>query len=117
YRYVISPTINSSYRNMFNDKLINYYFLKSLTDKACPILGYIDSNGKASTIDDSIRPALYVIKPKNGWGGKGIRVIENIDNLNQYKKYIICPFITANPYAHQIYPGSLNTVRILTYVF
>lgn len=113
-RYVQTPFINYNYKVLFNDKLVNYYFLSKYTDKICPILCYIDYEGNYVNICEKRKQGRFVYKPNNGWGGKGIEIKENIEKNKDYKNYIIVPFVTNHQYAKSIFPKSLNTIRLLT---
>ena len=68
-----------------------------------------------SEYDDEI-----VIKEEGGWGGEQVRVINssdfNVSELNKWKNYVIQPFVRQYKVLNDLYPHSVNTFRVNTFI-
>lgn len=94
FRYNKFWQITDNYRVLFNDKLVNYYFLKNFTSKLCPIYGYFDQNNVFNIIDDNAkRTGPFFIKPRNGFAGRGVILTDDYKSIEPPKNSIVCPQI------------------------
>ena len=133
-RYLKTIYINYNFRSLFRDKYISYIFLRQYTDKTVPVYALVD-NGKCYFLDphdtlESIcqKEKKFVIKPRLGYAGKGVLVLEVADGkyfLNGVEtpekdlfkgvdSHVLVPYVYQHQYAAAIYPKTLNTIRLLT---
>ncbi len=138
-----APSINGSASILFDSKLIFSYLLKN-SDRVHHPEFYIE-NGRFisfpsglvvnhSKLGDLLEPGKYVVKPSGGGGGEGIQFFEYFENnwsnesveytskgladlkLKRGNELLIYKQILQTGFANQVYPWSLNTVRMLTMV-
>ncbi|WP_423148046.1 sugar-transfer associated ATP-grasp domain-containing protein [Rubrolithibacter danxiaensis] len=132
-RYLSHVFINHKYKNLFKDKYSNFLYLRQYTDKLVPVYALVD-NGKCYLLGHSSLDELFekenkfVIKPRTGWGGKGVAVLEVKENkysieskavekediFKGFNNHVLVPYIRQHEYAADINPQSLNTIRFLT---
>lgn len=134
-RYLNTVFINYPNREMLNDKYACYLFLKDFTDKVVPVYGLIN-NGYLFTVNkyrdaDELFESerKIVLKPRNGRGGEGVIVLDvergrisapgqgEVDFptvIRNLKNCILVPYVHQHEYASKIFPGSLNTIRLMT---
>ena len=136
-RYLKTVFINYNNRNLIQDKYGCYLFLKEFTDKVVPVYALIDRGelyfvDKYPTLDELLaNQTKLVLKPRVGRGGDGVMVVtvqggkvylnarECFDfraAIKRLKNYIIVPYVEPHSYSARIFPGSLNTIRLLTCV-
>ncbi|HEY9156288.1 MAG TPA: sugar-transfer associated ATP-grasp domain-containing protein [Opitutaceae bacterium] len=115
--------INSSFvKAQLNDKLSFHLLLRELGSggKMAPLIGVV-CDGEFTSFSDfeTIEAALLlhpriVVKPVDGLGGFGIYVLEKTSDLRRQGTYILEAAIRQHEYANNIFPGSVNTMRIMT---
>lgn len=137
YKRILSRDIDGDYKLLLDDKLlfteffsrmvkvpaIEYYIKDGLYDKSLcrtTFEGFItDFKGKK-----------YILKPNNGGGGHGVHIIEEKDGIfidykpatvaqledliKKSNNSIINEYITQHEYASEIFPHSVNTIRLIT---
>ena len=134
-----TQAINGPYSIVLNDKTLFYKLLspKGVTPKFFGSIkrGNIYINNIKSNNDELIQllknKGSIIIKKNKGGGGKGIYRIEYKDSMfkinneevtkeeffkfmSNLDDYIISEYIQQADYANRIYPGTTNTIRILT---
>ena len=134
-RYLNTVFINYPNREMLNDKYACYLFLKDFTDKVVPVYGLVNNGylfavNKYRDADELFEnERKVVLKPRQGRGGEGVIVL-NVDQgrftmpgkgevefptvIRSLKNYVLVPFVQQHAYASKIFPGSLNTIRLMT---
>lgn len=134
-RYLNTVFINYPNRDMLNDKYACYLFLKDFTDKVVPVFalindGFLFTVNKYRDADELFEhEQRVVLKPRQGRGGDGVMVL-NIENGKIYtskgeakdltslirplKNYVLVPYVQQHEYSSGIFPGSLNTIRLMT---
>jgi hypothetical protein len=129
---------------MFDDKLAFYYAMRSLTPRVTPVLGFT-RGGRFVPIDEpeAERPlSAYlreiaqpvVLKPNFGIHGNGIVFVEPdgggprlrgrttaaapeaLEREIERSEYLVAPLVRQATYAREVFPGSTNTVRVMTVV-
>ncbi len=133
-RYLENTFINFKYQNLFKDKYSNYLFLRQYTGNVVPIYALVDKGmcffvDKYPNLETMLREEKkFVLKPRTGWGGKGVVVLEVLENeaflngnptnlstiFSEFDNYVLVPFIEQHEYSRNINPGALNTIRFLT---
>ena len=105
-------------KSALSDKL---YFNLLLQGESNPqFIGLIDENGFRSfsgckTLNEGFQTyGRLICKPQKGNGGKGIRFVTKGDECRVDAPHIIEAPITPDSYARDIFPGSLNTIRVIT---
>lgn len=141
----LGERLNMIYKTVSNDKFVFYRFLNPIAN-VIPIKMYISNVGQISFIEPDItneqefitslkNNAKYLIKPIDGGGGKGVETIcydnknkmISIDNnlyskkdlfsyIKSFRRAIIQPFIESSGYAKKVFPGCLNTLRVITMI-
>jgi hypothetical protein len=136
-----APSINGVFSVLLDSKLIFAYFFKhcDIIDKPEFYIKngrFIDFNSgqvvKASALDSVLMPGDYVVKPAGGGGGQGILFLQFENNtwanfnkcytshelaeLHPNGELLIYKKIIQTGFAHEIFPRSLNTIRILTMI-
>lgn len=144
-RRILTERINKFYRIVVHDKFVFYRFLSPLA-QLIPVKMLVSRNGQITSIKDdteSLNSLLndleqgrkYIIKPINGGGGRDVEMItysEQVEkfaigdryfNAEEFKKAIcnggravIQPQIEPAGYSRKVYPGSLNTMRVITMI-
>ena len=138
-----TSTINGKYSIILNDKMLfellmkDYlnipvslgfiqkgtviYFGKKGIDNFCSLMDYLDF------------AKVFVVKPIYGGGGKGVLIIKKDDGnlfINERKSsideikdifsklndYFISEYVVQGHYGRNLYPHSLNTIRIVTMI-
>lgn len=131
--------INRPYSIILDDKEI-FSKITGISNKTSKLFGKIENgniimNHRKVTLSEFLKfieqQNKIIIKKNHGGGGKGIFKIQYIDqkiyinnelqtekelnkiivNLNDY---LIMEYLNQADYAHNIYPGTINTIRILT---
>jgi hypothetical protein len=141
-RFVMSSGINAPYSHLITDKLAFWALLKPHTNKGASIDGiirdgmYFPCDAPAPAEGCSISRAAgfwsgrYILKPQFGSGGSGILLLEadagtlrldgvplaaeQLPVLLGDTSYLLCPLLEQAEYARRIFPGSANTMRLLT---
>jgi len=61
-----------------------------------------------------------VIKEEGGWGGEQVRVIDSsgfdVSELDKSKNYVIQPYVKQYKILNDLYPHSVNTLRVNTFI-
>lgn len=141
-RYFRSGKINGEAGVILDDKMLFYLVLKSYTRRVVPVLGVVSrgafmhmeegvgiQHGRLGDILRSFERPL-VLKPLRGGGGAGVLFYQTVEGSHVVngrampdealtsvlpgERYIVCPFIEQASYARAIYPGTVNTIRVLT---
>lgn len=135
--------INSDLGLIHDNKVLFQYILCPTFDEYLPdFYGYIAdgelhptpfSSDYHSLVECVNRNETVVVKPANGSGGGGVTIIkQTVDgyqingkrckksDVNQFQRelddYLISEFVNQETYAEEIYPGSMNTIRIITMI-
>lgn len=138
YRYRYGQNINGHFNAVLNDKfLFNKVFddphlIKPVLTQVNGVIrdaddGYI---GGPMALINALGKGNFVMKPSLGGGGKGIKFIKideaiNVDGvavdecglwneLVRYRISIVDRYVEQTGFAHEIYPDSVNTIRMLT---
>jgi hypothetical protein len=130
---------------MFDDKILFYYAMRSLTPRVTPVLGLVQ-DGRLVPVDEPAaeRPLEaylreidrpVVLKPNFGIHGNGIvfaepggaagprlrgamgetgLTVEEVVRRVADDEYLVAPLVEQAAYAREIFPGSTNTVRVMT---
>lgn len=137
YRRIVSRDIVGNYKILLDDKIIFTEFfsryvnvpeIKYLLDK-----GLYDGHYNRRTFDDFLADfhnTKYIVKPIKGACGNGVHIIEERDGifidyapadaralealLRACDQSIVNAFVTQHEYSARIYPGSVNTIRLIT---
>ncbi len=133
-RYFIHVKINSAFQGLFRDKFVTGLWLEKYIDKVAPVSGIVNK-GVCYPVDNrSLEDVLqsekkFILKPRMGWGGAGIKVvdvdstgylinekhyIQSEEVFRNYNNYLLVPYIYQHEYSKKIYSASLNTIRLLT---
>ncbi|MGF6158911.1 hypothetical protein M2267_004179 [Ensifer sp. KUDG1] len=86
---------------------------------SCPELIGIVEDGVTRRPDGSPLPRAefdgraIIAKPVDGSGGRGVKRIASIDDVDRHGRYLIEAAVEQHPYASAIYPHAVNTIRIL----
>lgn len=129
YRFYLLPKINPKPALLLSDlKTFDYRIFGDFVVK--PLFLYI-SGGFYNTDLEILNPGdLYnlllnyndkiVIKEEGGWGGQQVSIIQSSEfdgkKLNSRKNYVIQPYIRQYKVLNDLYPGSVNTFRINTFL-
>ena len=133
-RYLRTVFYNYYDRDMMDDKYACYLFLKEHSKRPVPVYGLIQDGAfyspRPGYSEKIFRPgSKWVLKPRKGRGGEGIKVLEAKDNgfllggkefatfqdcCKGLKNYVVNPYVQQHQYSASIYPQSLNTIRVLT---
>lgn len=131
--------INRPYSIILNDKEI-FSKIVDISNKTSKLFGKIENGNiiidhRKVTLNEFLKfieqQNTIIVKKNHGGGGKGIFKIQHIDQeiyinnelqteieLNQIivklNDYLIMEYLNQAEYAHNIYPGTINTIRILT---
>jgi hypothetical protein len=115
--------INSPFvKAQLNDKLYFHLLLRELggDNKMAPLIGLVSdgvftSFSEFTTVETALqRHRRVVVKPVDGVGGRGVYIIENASQLVPRGIQILEAAICQHEYASRIFPGSVNTLRIMT---
>jgi hypothetical protein len=136
----LSKRPNRAYSLMLDDKLLFWLAVGRLTPRLAPLLGYLRAgwfysltgDGADKPVADLLRalPGTIVIKPVRGTLGRGIQIVAPApDGLRVNGKpmsagalapllgnqtFVVAPWIEQAGYSRTIFPGSLNSVRVMT---
>lgn len=134
-RYLNTVFINYPNRDMLNDKYACYLFLKDFTEHVVPVYGLINNGylfavNKYRDADELFeQERKVVLKPRQGRGGEGVivlavdrgrftmpgkGVVDFPEVIKPLRNYILVPYVEQHEYAARIFPGSLNTIRLMT---
>lgn len=71
--------------------------------------------GPFATVGDALASlGRLVSKPVNGWGGAGVSVVDRESQLEERGHFLLEGFVRQHEYAERVFPGSLNTIRVVT---
>ncbi|HEY1024547.1 MAG TPA: sugar-transfer associated ATP-grasp domain-containing protein [Sphingobacteriaceae bacterium] len=136
-RYLKTVFYNYNNRDMMDDKYACYLFLKEYSSRPAPVYALIENGICHFTKPVTSLTKLletgqkFVIKPRKGRGGEGVKVLEARDGRFYFgnrefssfhdcftgvNNHVLNPYIDQHSYASSIYPNSLNTIRLLTAV-
>ena len=122
--------IQTSYNMCLYDKHVFQLLMRSITSRMAPAFGVIRRGSVVSFDLDERRPDVdswlcgllqqhgrIVIKPIEGHGGAGFRILDNEADIAsiafQREALLVTRFVEQHPYASAIFPGSINTLRLL----
>lgn len=129
YRFVLLPKINPKPALYLCDqKTYDYRLFGDFALK--PIFQYISGiffNTDMETVTlNQVKNFLsdyndtIVIKEEGGWGGEQVRIIHSScfipEKLKISKNYIIQPYVKQYKVLNDLYPGSVNTFRVNTFI-
>jgi hypothetical protein len=122
----------NQYSDMLWNKLSCHFMLQSLFKDVVPVVIAAVSRGKLVGIDIQEKDILtwtceylqsghrVFAKPIEGSKGKNAKVISTAYELRKWivgnDGYMLCELIESHPYSSEIFPHSLNTIRILSIV-
>ncbi|WP_254863553.1 sugar-transfer associated ATP-grasp domain-containing protein [Halovivax gelatinilyticus] len=135
-RDVKTIAINGPSGRVLDDKLLFHHLLSPAFDRHLPRLYYYLTPEGAHPIDAAVdeRDPLsaaasagrsLVVKPRTGGGGDGVTVLEPVElagttveelAANGTGDRLLCECVEQGRYADAIYPGSVNTIRVLTMI-
>jgi Sugar-transfer associated ATP-grasp len=113
---------------LLGNKLLFHLLLarSPLADAAAPLVGLVADGafrplGPFATAGEALAAlGRLVRKPVNGWGGAGVSVVESEEAAlaegGGGGLFLIEGFLRQHDYAARIFPGSLNTIRIVTMI-
>jgi len=129
YRYVLLPKMNpKNYRYLSDAKTYDYRLFGEFAIK--PLFVYVSGilyNAELEIIDESqLRSILsqhndtIVIKEEFGMKGKQIQIIHSSEfapeKLSKKINYVVQPYVKQYKLLNDLYPDSLNSFRITTYL-
>ena len=112
----------SKINRMAGDLLASkYLFKKKLLENnisAPKLIAFYNHKGKKITHYKKPDNKKVIIKPDTGGGGRGIKILES-DNYEESLKsmnrdYIVEEYIKQHSFLNNIFPGAVNSIRILT---
>ena len=115
--------INSPFvKSQLYDKLYFHLLLRQLggDEKMAPLIGLVadgvfTSFSEFGTVESALlQHPRIVVKPVDGVGGRGVYMMEKASELVGRGTFILEAAIQQHPYASAIFPGSVNTLRIMT---
>ena len=116
-------TLNSPFvKAQLNDKLYFHLLLRELglDGKLAPLIGVV-VDGIFTTFSEqaSLEKALLkysrlIVKPVDGLGGRGVYAMQQISGSPTKGTFVIEAALQQHDYAARIFPGSVNTMRIMT---
>lgn len=134
-RYLKTVFYNYNNRDMMDDKYACYLFLKEYSRRPVPVYALIEKGTCHFTkpirsVDHLLTTgSKFVVKPRKGRGGEGVKILEARggrfyfantefssfdDCFHGLDNHVLSPYVFQHRYAAEIYPGSLNTIRLLT---
>jgi hypothetical protein len=139
HRCLRGPFINARGSYILDDKLVfDRFFADAIHYSFHVSNGRLIPNSLPGASGDDLLPLLkhgkkFIIKPRRGGGGNRVRLIRHekgsffvnekpftqFDFLKEilgYQDDLIYPFFQQNGFSHEIFPGTLNTIRILAMV-
>ncbi len=107
-----------------DDKLLFHLLLQQQgrPGVAAPLAGvavrgeYRDLCGAGSLAEALARLGPLVAKPATGAGGRGVHILRRPEGLATDGEYVLEGFLAQHAYAAAIFPGALNTIRVITLV-
>jgi hypothetical protein len=142
-RWYYIPWVNAKYGILLSDKFLFYRYFEKFKDRI-PEIYFLISSGKLHNTDlievdtfELIKQikcnSQVILKPRIGFGGRGILKASYKDDyliindaihspesfvefVLQLENYIVCSFVDQKGYANEIYPFSVNTLRVLTVI-
>jgi hypothetical protein len=138
-----TKSINSRYKDALDNKILFTQVFESLF-KCPRNYGFLESSGRYMPMEPSTRklrgrglrgvveaiPTPFVLKLIGGGGGKDVFIVqretskllingresslEDLDARIDGRKFLVMEFIEQGEYAGKLYPGSVNTVRVVT---
>lgn len=128
FKYILEPKLNpKAYVNLGDMRSIDHRRFGDFAIK--PLFLFIMNNFYNADFEvievDEVRKALeeynetIVLKQEFSWGGKDVRVIHSTDfkpeQLQKDFNYIIQPFLKQHSVLNELYPHSVNTIRVITF--
>jgi hypothetical protein len=129
YRYVMEPKINPpAYSSVSEQKTFDYQFWGDFAVRPlflCISGRYYDADLKV--LDPAVLKKnlseyndILVIKEEFTMGGKNVQVIHSseftLEKLLKGRSYVIQPYIKQHKIINDVYPGSVNTIRVITFI-
>jgi hypothetical protein len=128
YRFTLVPKLNPEPAALFDSKIYDYRLFGDFAVK--PLFLYI--SGKYYDADlvflspDQVMSQLseydgeIVIKEEGGWGGLQVRILPasefSLDLMQNEKNYVIQPYVRQHKILSDLYPHSVNTFRVNTFL-
>lgn len=129
FRFILLPKINpQAYCAISEHKTLDYRIFREFAVVplfTCISNEYFNSDLKSVPISEvktffSRYNKLIVIKEEEGYGGKQVSIIHSStfmpEHLKSNKNYIIQPYIEQHQVIDDLYPGSVNTFRVYSYL-
>ena len=142
-RHITFPKVNFRYGILLADKMLFYEFMQFYKEYIPKIYGEIRKgkvyplhiNKKFNSIEEIFitlrKDKSLVIKPKSGYGGKGVMICKFINQqifvndkittatvleseIKKLDNYIIMKFVEQANYSKKIFEHSTNTIRLIT---
>ncbi len=128
FYYVLEPKLNPpGYANIGDIRTLDYSRFGDFAIK--PLFQYISDNFYNAEFEPVGETALLkslaeydntiVVKQEFGWGGKEVRVMHSSEfrpaQLHRGTNYVIQPFVKQHKILHELYPHSVNTIRVYTF--
>jgi hypothetical protein len=129
YRFTLLPKINPVPSVHFDAlKTFDYRLFGDFAVK--PLLLFINGffyNSDLELVEQELVDTFMseygdeiVIKEEGGWGGEQVRVIDSsrfkVSELNKLKNYVIQPYVRQYKVLNDLYPHSVNTLRVNTFI-
>jgi hypothetical protein len=129
YRYVMEPRINPpAYSSVSEQKTFDYQLWGDFAVRPlflCISGRYYDADLKVLD-PDFVKKFLddynndMVVKEEFTMGGKSVQVVHssefNLGKLLKGRSYVIQPYIKQHKIINDLYPGSVNTIRVITFI-
>ena len=128
FYYFLEPKLNPPRYSSIGDlRTLDYRRFGDLAVK--PLLLFISGIFFNSDFEPVAEPEMHrilsehndtiVIKNEFGWGGKHIRVMHSSEfrpgEQQKGANYVVQPFLKQHKVLNELYPGSVNTFRVLTF--
>lgn len=115
------PRLNSpEAMALLGDKLSFHEWVRSgAFPAACPELIGLVEDGQAGTPDGrplqraDVEGRAMIAKPVDGSGGRGVKRVSSIDQVDWQGRFLLEAAVVQHPYAAAIYPHAVNTIRVL----
>jgi hypothetical protein len=128
FRFTFVPRLNPMPARAMDFKTLDYQLFKDFAVR--PLYLYIhgmyyDADLKFISPDQAISHLSeyeddIVIKGESGWGGLQVRVVHSSqftpELLKEGFNYVIQPYVKQHPILNEVYPDSVNTLRVNTFL-
>lgn len=122
--------------DLFADKVMSFLYLRAIGTPTPAVHGFVegsrvvllgDQDGRGGVDELLDRHGKLVVKPRDGAHGAGVRLLERsrggtrvngqeVDGLDDVLRgrVVVSEFVEQHEYARAIFPGSTNTLRVLS---